>query len=88
MNTCSSHPTENHLLDALPDAERQRRLPQLERVDMPLGQILIGRHADPCLLSNDRHRLIAGRDGDRRLRRDRRGRQRGHRRGHFAVHGW
>ncbi len=31
---------ENHLLAALPDAEAQRWLPQLERVDMPLGQVL------------------------------------------------
>jgi CRP-like cAMP-binding protein len=32
--------TENHLLAALPDAEWQRWLPQLERVEMPLGQVL------------------------------------------------
>jgi CRP-like cAMP-binding protein len=32
--------SENHLLAALPDAEAQRWLPQLERVDMPLGQVL------------------------------------------------
>jgi CRP-like cAMP-binding protein len=32
--------TENHLLAALPDAESQRWLPQLERVEMPLGQVL------------------------------------------------
>ena len=31
---------ENHLLAALPDAEWQRWLPQLERVEMPLGQVL------------------------------------------------
>ena len=31
---------ENHLLAALPDVEAQRWLPQLERVDMPLGQVL------------------------------------------------
>jgi CRP-like cAMP-binding protein len=31
---------ENHLLAALPDAEAQRWLPQLERVEMPLGQVL------------------------------------------------
>jgi CRP-like cAMP-binding protein len=33
-------PAENHLLAALPDAEWQRWLPQLERVDLPLGQVL------------------------------------------------
>jgi CRP-like cAMP-binding protein len=32
--------TENHLLAALPDAESQRWLPQLEPVEMPLGQVL------------------------------------------------
>jgi CRP-like cAMP-binding protein len=31
---------ENHLLAALPPAELQRWLPQLEAVDMPLGQVL------------------------------------------------
>jgi CRP-like cAMP-binding protein len=36
----SAGPAENHLLAALPDAEAQRWLPQLERVDMPLGQVL------------------------------------------------
>src|SRR4030088_2786272 len=36
----SPDPTENHLLAALPDAEWQRWLPQLERVEMPLGQVL------------------------------------------------
>ena len=30
----------NQLLAALPDAESQRILPQLEAVDMPLGQVL------------------------------------------------
>jgi CRP-like cAMP-binding protein len=35
-----AEPTENHLLAALPDAEWQRWLPQLERVEMPLGQVL------------------------------------------------
>jgi CRP-like cAMP-binding protein len=34
------NPAENHLLAALPEAERQRWLPQLERVAMPLGQVL------------------------------------------------
>ena len=30
----------NHLLAALPAAEWERWLPQLERVEMPLGQVL------------------------------------------------
>jgi len=38
--TFSANHTENHLLAALPDAEAQRWLPQLERVEMPLGQVL------------------------------------------------
>jgi CRP-like cAMP-binding protein len=33
-------PAENHLLAALPDAEWQRWLPQLERVELSLGQVL------------------------------------------------
>ena len=33
-------PRRNHLLAALPDAEWQRWLPQLELVDLPLGQVL------------------------------------------------
>lgn len=33
-------PKKNQLLAALPDAEWQRWLPQLELVDMPLGQVL------------------------------------------------
>jgi CRP-like cAMP-binding protein len=40
VNTASPDHTENHLLAALPEAERQRWLPQLERVEMPLGQVL------------------------------------------------
>ena len=40
MNTPSPDPKENHLLGALPDAEWQRWLPKLERVEMPLGQVL------------------------------------------------
>ena len=34
------NPIENHLLAALPEAERRRWLPQLEAVEMPLGQVL------------------------------------------------
>ena len=33
-------PTKNHLLEALPTAEWQRWLPQLEAVEMPLGHVL------------------------------------------------
>jgi CRP-like cAMP-binding protein len=40
VNTISPGPIDNHLLAALPDAERQRWLPQLELVEMPLGQVL------------------------------------------------
>jgi CRP-like cAMP-binding protein len=40
VNTLSPDPTENHLLAALSDVEWQRWLPQLERVEMPLGQVL------------------------------------------------
>jgi CRP-like cAMP-binding protein len=40
MNSLSPDPIENHLLAALPDAEWQRWVPQLERVEMPLGQVL------------------------------------------------
>lgn len=36
----SPDPRKNHLLAALPDAEWQRWLPQLEAVEMPLGQVL------------------------------------------------
>jgi CRP-like cAMP-binding protein len=36
----SPGPTANHLLAALPDAERQLWLHELERVEMPLGQVL------------------------------------------------
>jgi CRP-like cAMP-binding protein len=40
VKTLSAGPTENHLLAALPDTEWQRWLPHLERVEMPLGQVL------------------------------------------------
>jgi len=40
VNTLLAGPLENYLLAALPDAEWQRWLPQLERVEMPLGQVL------------------------------------------------
>ncbi|MDM0071727.1 Crp/Fnr family transcriptional regulator [Variovorax sp. J31P207] len=36
----SSDPLSNQLLAALPEAERARWLPQLQAVDMPLGQVL------------------------------------------------
>lgn len=38
--TDSRDAKKNHLLAALPDAEWQRWLPQLERVEMPLGEVL------------------------------------------------
>jgi CRP-like cAMP-binding protein len=38
--TMSAEPRKNHLLAALPDAEWARWLPQLEPVEMPLGQVL------------------------------------------------
>jgi CRP-like cAMP-binding protein len=40
VTTLAGDPAENRLLAALPDADSQRWLPQLERVDMPLGQVL------------------------------------------------
>jgi CRP-like cAMP-binding protein len=40
VNALSPYPMVNHLLAALPDAERQRWLPQLEHVEMPLGEVL------------------------------------------------
>ena len=40
MNSDALPNAENHLLAALPEAEAQRWLPQLERVEMPLGQVL------------------------------------------------
>lgn len=36
----ATEPRGNHLLAALPAAEWERWLPQLERVEMPLGQVL------------------------------------------------
>jgi len=36
----SPDPRTNHLLAALPDAEWQRWLPELEAIDMPLGQVV------------------------------------------------
>ena len=36
----SPHPKQSHLLAALPDTEWQRLLPNLELVEMPLGQVL------------------------------------------------
>ena len=40
MTILSPDPAENQLLAALPDPEWQRWQPQLERVEMPLGQVL------------------------------------------------
>ena len=69
---------ENHLLAALPDAEWERWQPQLERVDLPLGQVL---YESGSLLSHVYFpttaivSLLYACDGRRRLCRDRRGRQ-------------
>jgi CRP-like cAMP-binding protein len=38
--TVAADPGSNHLLAALPDAERHRWLPQLEPIEMPLGAVL------------------------------------------------
>jgi CRP-like cAMP-binding protein len=38
--TLGDDPLQNHLLAALPPAERERWLPELEPVDMPLGKVL------------------------------------------------
>jgi CRP-like cAMP-binding protein len=40
VNHSPRSPTQNHLLADLPQAERQRWWPQLEPVDMPLGQVM------------------------------------------------
>ena len=40
MSAALNNPKKNELLAALPDAEWQRWLPQLEWVDMPLGHVL------------------------------------------------
>jgi CRP-like cAMP-binding protein len=40
VNTRSPDRRSNHLLAALPDAEWHRWVPQLESIDMPLGQVL------------------------------------------------
>ena len=84
----ATEPWMNQLLAALPAAEWQRWLPQLEAVEMPLGEVLYesGHQLEPRLLPDHCHRLAAVRDGGRRVGRDRRRRQRRHRR-HLAVHG-
>jgi hypothetical protein len=40
VKTLSADPTQNHLLAALPAVEWQRWQPQLERVELPLSQVL------------------------------------------------
>ena len=40
MNHVVASPIQNHLLAALPNEERQRWLPELEFVDMPLGTVM------------------------------------------------
>ncbi len=46
-------PKKNHLLAALPEAEWQRWRPQLEPVEMPLGEVLYesGRTPGSCVFS-------------------------------------
>jgi CRP-like cAMP-binding protein len=40
LQAARQEPRKNHLLAALPDSEWQRWLPQLEAVELPLGQVL------------------------------------------------
>jgi len=40
LNKHSASPLQNHLLAQLPESERNRWLPQLEFVDMPLGEVI------------------------------------------------
>ena len=40
MNNATPSPVQNHLLSELPRAEQQRWFPQLELVDMPLGEVM------------------------------------------------
>ena len=40
MDNASPSPVQNHLLAQLPQAERKRWFPQLELIDMPLGQVI------------------------------------------------
>jgi CRP-like cAMP-binding protein len=40
VENLSASPMQNHLLAQLPIAEQQRWIPQLEEVDMPLGQVM------------------------------------------------
>ena len=38
--TGTSHPQQNHILDALPQPERERLFPHLKLVELPLGEVL------------------------------------------------
>ena len=40
--------TDNHLVASLPPAIRTLWLPHLELVDLRLGQVILGYHAEPC----------------------------------------
>ena len=40
MHAGTSHPQENHILDALPQPERDRLFPHLKLVPLPLGKVL------------------------------------------------
>ena len=84
-----SDPEENRLIAALTERDRRRWLPQLESVEARrLGQAHFSSpaHAEPCLLSDDGHRLAAVCHGKRCLSRESHRRQRRPRR-HFALHG-
>ena len=67
----------NRLLAALPAADLERWRSHLEWTEMPLGQVLYESGSAPShvVLSDDGHRRAAVRDGERRVGRDRRGRQ-------------
>jgi hypothetical protein len=73
--TSSLDPLENQLLAALPEMELQRWLPDLEFVEMHLGDVLyeFQQHAWARLFPCYGHHFIAVRNGKRRIRGDRRG---------------
>ena len=63
------HPEQNHILAALPPAERERLFPHLQLVPMPLGKVLYesGEHPAPRLFSDRFYRVAPVRDGGRRV---------------------
>ena len=40
MNKAAPNPRDNHILDALPQSERERLFPHLKLAPMPLGMVL------------------------------------------------